>query len=111
MIQNPGDLVVHDADVLGTQWWRHAHQLFDRHDIGMLVTHHRHVIESIHVRQCLQESAVFGELFGCAMQEADVRISALDNLAVELQDQSQHAVRGWVLRTKVQSVVLDLSHD
>jgi hypothetical protein len=35
------------------------------------------------------------------MQQADMRIDALDNFAVELEHQAQHAVRGWMLRSEV----------
>ena len=51
-----------------------------------------------------------GELLGGAVQQADVRIGALDHLAVELEHEAQHAVRGRVLRAEVQRVVLDVSH-
>jgi hypothetical protein len=51
-----------------------------------------------------------GELFGGAVQQADVRIGALDHFAVELQHEAQHAVRGRVLRPEVERVVLDLCH-
>ena len=52
----------------------------------------------------------FGELLGGAMQQADVRVGALDHLAVELEHEAQHAVRRRVLRAEVQRVVLDLGH-
>src|SRR5690606_31134031 len=38
---------------------------------------------------------------------ADVRIGALHDLAVHLQDQAQHAMRGRVLRAEVHGVVAD----
>ena len=41
------------------------------------------------------------------MQQADVRIDALDHLAVELQHQPQHAVRGRMLRPEVDGEVAD----
>ncbi len=44
------------------------------------------------------------------MQQADVRIGALDHLAVELEHEAQHAVRGRMLRAEVERVVLDLCH-
>jgi hypothetical protein len=39
-----------------------------------------------------------------------VRVRALDDLAVKLKYQAQNAVRGRVLGTKIQRVILDLSH-
>ena len=44
------------------------------------------------------------------MQQADVRVGALNHFAVQLQNQAQHTVRRRVLRTKVQRVVTDFSH-
>jgi hypothetical protein len=41
------------------------------------------------------------------VQQADVRVGALDDLAVEFEHQAQHAVRGRVLGPEVQRVVLD----
>ncbi|XNV46145.1 hypothetical protein ACL7B0_05960 [Bordetella pertussis] len=40
-----------------------------------------------------------------------MRVGALDDFAVELEDQAQHAVRGRVLRAEVERVVLDFCHD
>jgi len=45
-----------------------------------------------------------------SVQQADVRVGALDHLAVELQHQAQHAVRRRVLRAEVERVVADLGH-
>jgi hypothetical protein len=36
------------------------------------------------------------------VQQADVRVGALDDLAVEFEHQAQHAVRGRMLRPEVQ---------
>jgi hypothetical protein len=44
------------------------------------------------------------------VQQPDVRVGALDDLAVEFQHQAQHTVRGRVLGPEVQRVVLDLGH-
>ncbi len=52
----------------------------------------------------------FRELFSRAMQQADVRIGALDHFAVEFEHEAQHTVRGRVLRTEIERVVLDLCH-
>ena len=41
------------------------------------------------------------------MQKPDMRVGALHHLAVHLQDQAQHAVRGRMLGTEVQRVVAD----
>ncbi len=44
------------------------------------------------------------------MQQPDVRIGLLDDLAFQLQHQAQHAVRSRMLRTEVQREIADLSH-
>jgi len=44
------------------------------------------------------------------MQQPDVRIGSLDDLAVEFEHQPQHTVRGRVLWPEVERVVLDLGH-
>ena len=110
VVQDARDLVEHDADVLRAHRHLDAEQLLDRHHVGVLVAHHRHVVEPVHVRHRLDEGLVLGELLGGAVQQADVRVGALDHLAVELQHQAQHAVRRRMLRAEVQRVVADLSH-
>ena len=45
-----------------------------------------------------------------AVQQADVRIGLLDDLAVELEHEPQHAVGGGMLRAEIQREVLDLRH-
>ena len=44
------------------------------------------------------------------MQQSDVRIGALNDFAVELEHQPQHAVGRRVLRPEVHRVVPDLGH-
>jgi hypothetical protein len=44
------------------------------------------------------------------VQEAYVRVGALDHFAVQFQDQAKDAVRGRMLRAKVDRVVFDLNH-
>ncbi|MNT84787.1 hypothetical protein D3C72_2248540 [compost metagenome] len=53
---------------------------------------------------------MLGQLFGGAVQQADVRIGALDHFAVQLEHQAQHAVCCGVLGTEVECVVLDFGH-
>ena len=110
VVQDPRDLVEHHADVLRAHRHLDAEQPLDREAVRVLVAHHRHVVEPVHVRQRLQVRPVLGELLGRAVQEADVRVGALDDLAVELQHEPQHAVRRRMLRPKVHRVVADLSH-
>lgn len=87
-----------------------AQHLFDGHHVRVFIAHHRHIVETIHVRHGLQVGLLFGQLFGGAVQQADMRVGALDDFAIHLQHQAQHTVRGRMLWPKVQGVVLNLSH-
>jgi hypothetical protein len=108
VVQDAGDLVEHRADVLRALGHLEADQALDGAHVGVLVAHHRHVVEAIHVADRLVEGLGLGQLLGAAMQQADVRVGALHDLAVHLQHQAQHAVRGRMLRAEVQGVVADL---
>ena len=88
VVQDARDLVEHHADVLRTQRHFDAEQLFDRHYVRVLVAHHRHVIEAVHVRDRLDERAVLGEFFCRPVQEADMRVGAFDDFAVHLEHQT-----------------------
>ena len=74
----------------------------------MLLVHRRDVVEPIEIRHRLQIGLVLDQLFGAAMQQPDMRIDALDDLAVELQHQAQHAVRRRMLRPEVDVEVADV---
>ncbi len=110
VVQQARDLGEHHADVLRAQRHVDAQQLLDGQAVGVLVAHHRDVVQPVHVGQRLDEGLVLGQLLGGAVQQADMGVGALHDFAVELEHQAQHAVRGRVLRTKVQGVVLDFSH-
>src|SRR5690606_4497935 len=64
-------------------------------------------VEAVHVADRLVERLGLGELLGAAVEQAEVRIGALHDLAVHLQDQAQHAMRGRALRAEVHGVVAD----
>ena len=74
----------------------------------MLLVHRRDVVEPVEIRDRLQIGLVLDQLLGAAMQQADVRIDALDDLAVELQHQAQHAVRGRMLRPEIDGEVAEV---
>ena len=71
----------------------------------MLLTHRCHVIQAIKIRQCLKVGFVLNQLFCAAMQQADMAVDALNNLAVELHHHAQHAVGSRMLRPKVDGVI------
>ena len=69
-----------------------AEQLFHREAEGVLLVHRRDIIEPVEIRDRLLVGLVFDQLFGAAMEQPDMRIDAVDHLAVEFQHEAQHAV-------------------
>ena len=67
----------------------------------MLLIHRRDIIEPVEIGHRLQIGLGLDQLFGAAMQQADMRIDARDDLAVQLQHKAQHAVRCRVLRAEI----------
>ncbi len=67
----------------------------------MLLIHRRDVVEPVEIRNGLKIGLLLDQLLGAAMQQADMRIDALNHLAVEFQHQAQHAVRCRMLRPKI----------
>ena len=49
---------------------------------------------------------VLGQLFSCAMQQADMRIGALYHFTIQFQHQPQHAMRRGMLRAEIHGVIL-----
>jgi len=45
------------------------------------------------------------------VQQPDMRVCALNHLAVQLRDEAQDSVGCWMLRPKIERVILDLGHD
>ena len=93
--------------------WRAARhgdpeQPLDRQRVGVLLVHRRDIIEPIEIGHVLQIGARLHQLLGAAMQQADMRIDALDHLAVELQHEAQHAMRGGMLRAEIDREVAEV---
>ena len=90
-----------------------AEQLLDGEREGVLLAHRRDVVEPVEIRHRLQVGLVLDQLLGAAMQQADMRIAALDDLAVHLEDEAQHAVGRRMLRPEIhrQRLDLDVGHD
>ena len=110
MVGNARQFGKHHPNVLGAQWHLNPKELFDREAEPMLIAQHGAVIKPIHVGQGLHEGLVLSQFFGCAVQQTDVRIGTLDHLTIEFQHQAKHAMRSWMLGSKVERVVLDFSH-
>jgi hypothetical protein len=101
MRQDAADLAIEHADQLAAARHRDAKQLFGREAERVLLVHRRDVIEPVEIRDRLQVGLLLDQLFRATMQEADMRIDTLDDFAVQLQHEAQHAMRGRMLRSKV----------
>ena len=107
--------VVADAGQLGEQHPQilraHRHfdveQLLDGEHVGVLHRQRRAIVQPVEIGQRLEIGLVLDQLLGAAVEQADMRIDPLDDLAVELHHHAQHAVRGGVLRAEVDRVVGD----
>ena len=82
-----------------------AEQLLDAQAEGVLLVHRRAIVEPVEVRDVLEVGARLHQLLGAAVQQADMRVDALDDLAVELEHETQHAMRRRMLRAEVDGEV------
>jgi hypothetical protein len=101
VVHQPGQLEEQHPHQLAAPRHLDAEQLLHRHAEHMLLRHRRRVVEAVEIRNRLQIGLVLDQLLGTAMQEPDMRIGALDHLAVEVEQQAQHAVGRWVLRPEI----------
>jgi hypothetical protein len=67
----------------------------------------RAIIEAIEIGERLQIGLILDQLLGAAMQQPDMRIDPLDDFAVQLHHEAQHAVRGRMLRAEIDRVIVD----
>ena len=79
-----------------------AHQFLHRERVGDVVRERREIIEPVRVGDELVVLHVLGDLFVAAMQITDVRRRLGDDLAVELEHETQNAVRGRMRRPHVE---------
>ena len=96
------ELGQHHAHPLGLRRNLQLQQLFHRQAPAQVVGKRRQVIHPVGQRDRLLIVLNFEFLFDAGVQEADVRLAGDDVLAIQLQQQTQHAVRGRVLRPHVQ---------
>ena len=67
----------------------------------MLLVHRRDVIEPVEIRDGLQVGLVLDQLLGAAVKQADVWIDTRDDLAIQFQHETQHAVRRRMLGPEI----------
>src|SRR5262245_52197311 len=101
MRQEPADLGIEHADELCALRHGNADELLDGERIGVLLIHRSHVIKPVEIGQRLKVGLVLDQLLGAAMEQADMRIDALDHLAVELEHEPEHAMGGRMLRAEI----------
>ena len=82
MRKNAANFGIKHADELRAARHANARQLFNRKTKGMLLVHRRDVIEAVQIRQRLQIGLMLHQLFRAAMQQANMRVDALNNLAL-----------------------------
>jgi hypothetical protein len=99
---NPVELRQNNARCLGACRGFSADQSFDCEAIAESIRHRRDVIHPVDVRREHRVGAVFRNLLHSAMQIADDALHVFDAFAIELQHDTQHAMRRWVLRTHVE---------
>ncbi len=107
MRQDAADLAVQDPDQLPAARHLDAEQLFRRQTEGVFLIHRRDIVEPVEIRDRLQIGLLLDQLFGAAVKQADMRIDAGDHFAVELQHQTQHAVRRRMLRAEIDGEITE----
>jgi hypothetical protein len=108
VVQNARNLTKQGTDELGTLRDLDVQELLDGQGETLLIGHHGDVVETVEVGERLEVGLVLDELLGAAVQQTDMGIGANNLLAIDLENQTQHAVSGGMLGTEVDGVVPDL---
>jgi hypothetical protein len=106
MREQAPDLAIKHADELPAPGYRDAEQLLGCQTERVFLVHRRDVIEPV---ERLQVGLVFDQLLGPAVQKADMRVDALDDLTVELQYEAQYAVSRRMLGPEIEGEVAQVS--
>ncbi len=107
MVADAGQFGKQHAQILRADRHFEVQQLLDGEHIGMLHRQRRTVIEPVEIGQRLKVGLVLDQLFGAAVEQADMRIDPLDHFAVQLHHHAQHAVRRRVLGAEIDRVIGD----
>src|SRR5215467_2800403 len=67
----------------------------------MLLVHRGDVVKAVEIGERLEVGLVLDQLLGAAMEQPDMRIDALDNFAVELKHEAQHAMGRRMLGSEI----------
>ena len=101
MREQAADLRIEHADELGALRHGDADKLLHRERVSVLLVHRRHIVEPVEIGQRLEIGLVLDKLLGTAVEQPDMGINALDDLAVELEDEAQYAMCRRVLRPEI----------
>ena len=101
MAGDPVELGREDPDVLGAARHLDVEQLLEGHDRRPLAEQRADVLERVEVGDRLVVVGVLAQLLDAAVEVAEDRVEVDDLLAVELEDDPQHAVGRRVLRPHV----------
>ncbi len=101
MRQEPPDLAEQHPDQLRAARHFKPEQLFHRETERVLLVHRCDVVEPVEIRDRLQIGLLLDQLLCAAVQEADMRIDALDHFAIKLEHEAQYPVRRRMLRPEV----------
>ena len=107
MREQPPDLRIQHADQLAAARHLDAEQPLGRKAERMLLVHRRDIVEPVEIGHRLQIGLGLDQLLGAAMQQADMRIDPFHHLAVQLQHETQHAMRRRMLRTEIDREVAE----
>src|SRR5262249_48550127 len=107
MGEQPADLGIHHAEELRAFGDVDSQELLGCQRERMLLVHRRDVVEPVEIRQRLQIGLILDQLLGSAVQQADVRIDTLYDLAVELEHEAQDAVGGGMLRPEIDGEIAE----
>src|SRR6202049_457760 len=107
MRQDATDLAIQHATQLAAAGQGDAEQLFGGQTERVLLIHRRDIVEPVEIRDRLQVGLMLDQLFGAAVQEADMGIDSSHYLTIKLQHQAQNTVRSRMLRPKVDGEVTE----
>src|SRR5438445_1746190 len=105
MREQAPDLAIKNADELPALGHGNAQQLLGCQAERVLLVHWRDVIEAIKIRNRLQIGLVLDQLLGSAVEQADMRIDAFHDLAVELQYQTEYPVSRRMLGPEIKGEI------
>ena len=88
VVEDTGNLVEHNPDVTRPDGRGDAQQPFNGQHVGVLVAHHGHVVQAVHVTDALVIGFTLSQFFRAPVQQPDMRVGALDHLSIHLQHQA-----------------------